>query len=104
MAAVKEQEIDCDVLLKKTNFLPITSKIKFVFLMQVTAMSSNHPTDITPNTVAASKIRREHIWKPGADVQSVWKKFGWTPPSKQGAVSPSRERTAANHALRVLRG
>jgi len=72
--------------------------------MRVTAMSSNHTADMTPTTVAASKIRREHIWKPGADVQSVWKKFGWTPPSKQGAVSPSRERPAANHALRVLRG
>lgn len=104
MAAVKEREIDCDVLLKKTNFLPIASKIKFVFLMRVTAMSNTHPTDTAHHNLAASKVRRDHVWKPGADVQSVWKKFGWTPPSKQGAVSPSRERTAANHALRVLRG
>ena len=104
MAAVKEREIDCDVLLKKTNFLPIASKIKFVFLMRVTAMSNTHPPDTAHHNLATSKVRRDHVWKPGADVQSVWKKFGWTPPSKQGAVSPSRERTAANHALRVLRG
>jgi len=41
-------------------------------------------------------------------VQSVWKKYGWTPPSKKGADTPTsdrpRERTAANNALRVLRG
>lgn len=104
MAAVKEREIDCDVLLKKTNFLPIASKIKFVFLMRVTAMSNTHPTDTAHHNLATSKVRRDHVWKPGADVQSVWKKFGWTPPSKQSTVSPSRERPAANHALRVLRG
>ena len=67
-------------------------------------MSSNHPTaekDILP---AVGKRPGEHVWTPGADVQSVWKKFGWTPPSKQRVTTPARERTAANHSLRVLRG
>jgi len=67
-------------------------------------MSNTHPTDTTHHAFAAGKVRREHVWKPGADVQSVWKKFGWTPPSKQDAVGAMRERPAANHALRVLRG
>ena len=24
-------------------------------------------------------------WRPGSDVQSVWRKFGWTPPSESRA-------------------
>ncbi len=39
----------------------------------------NDPTRPLP---AAGKRRHEHEWTHGADVQALWQKFGWTPPSK----------------------
>ncbi|MFM7632771.1 MAG: hypothetical protein ACKO65_05345 [Betaproteobacteria bacterium] len=66
-------------------------------------MNQHHPEE-SPKPALVGKRPSEHVWTPGADVQSVWKKFGWTPPSKKRADTPLRERPAANHALRVLRG
>lgn len=31
---------------------------------------------------ATGKRPGEHVWTHGADVQSLWKRFGWTPPSQ----------------------
>ena len=31
---------------------------------------------------AAGKRPGEHQWTPGSDVQSLWKRHGWTPPSE----------------------
>ncbi|MEY3694490.1 MAG: hypothetical protein RL083_315 [Pseudomonadota bacterium] len=69
----------------------------------------NHPFQdgSTPPVLTAKRLK-DHVWTPGADVQSVWKKYGWTPPSKTGLATPSRdrahERPAVNNPLRVLRG
>lgn len=30
-------------------------------------------------------------WTAGADVQSTWRRFGWTPPSEQRAAPPEKE-------------
>ncbi len=30
---------------------------------------------------AAGKQPGEHVWTHGADVQALWRKHGWTPPS-----------------------
>ena len=35
---------------------------------------------------AAGKRPGEHDWKPGSDVQSLWKRFGWTPPSQKSRM------------------
>lgn len=32
---------------------------------------------------AAGKRPGEHSWKPGSDVQSLWRRYGWTPPSER---------------------
>jgi hypothetical protein len=67
-------------------------------------MSQHHPKDRNTTPARVGKRPGEHVWTPGGDVQSVWKKHGWTPPSQQRVETPSRDRTAANHAVRVLRG
>jgi hypothetical protein len=52
----------------------------------------------------AGKRADEHVWTPGADVQSVWKKFGWTPPSQVRADRFKRSATPAQRTLRIVRG
>ena len=53
---------------------------------------------------AAGKSADEHVWTPGADVQSVWKKFGWTPPSQLRADRFKRNATPTQRTLRIVRG
>ncbi len=43
------------------------------------ARNMNNATLVNP---AAGKGPGEHVWTHGADVQSLWKRHGWTPPSK----------------------
>lgn len=31
---------------------------------------------------AAGKRPGDHVWTPGSDVQALWRKYGWTPPSQ----------------------
>lgn len=50
-------------------------------------------------TPAAGKPAGEHVWTPGADVQSVWKKYGWTPPS-QTRVDYSKRTPPPLHVVR----
>ena len=66
-------------------------------------MNSN-AKEIDLALAAAGKRQEEHVWTPGSDVQSVWKKFGWTPPS-QTRVDYSKPSTAGTQpALRIVRG
>ena len=61
------------------------------------------PSAVIP---AAGKRHGAHVWTPGSDVQSLWKKFGWTPPS-EARPALQKGRTAANDVhsgLRALRG
>ena len=55
---------------------------------------------------AAGKRPGEHHWTPGSDVQSLWKRFGWTPPSEQrlarGLKKPAD--TYRQPPLNILRG
>lgn len=30
----------------------------------------------------------DYIYKPGGDVQSIWRKYGWTPPSEKMTPPP----------------
>jgi hypothetical protein len=56
---------------------------------------------------AAGKGLNDHVWSPDGDVQSIWKRHGWTPPSERGN-NPRKvvQRTApsAQPQLRLLRG
>jgi hypothetical protein len=54
--------------------------------------------------VAAGKRPGEHEWKPGADVQSVWKKFGWTPPSRSAVDYSKGSSPVKPPVLRIMRG
>jgi hypothetical protein len=82
--------------------------LKFCILIPPKRMNHTQPKDSNTTPAKVGKRPGEHVWTHGGDVQSVWKKYGWTPPSKQGADTPSRHRLrdqlAANNALRVLRG
>lgn len=55
---------------------------------------------------AAGKRPGEHHWSPGSDVQSLWKRFGWTPPSekKQTRALKSTSEKTAHPPLNILRG
>ncbi len=53
---------------------------------------------------AAGKRPGEHEWKSGADVQSVWKKFGWAPPSQTRVDYSKRGTPMAPPTLRIVRG
>lgn len=66
-------------------------------------MNSN-AKEISLALAAAGKRSAEHEWKSGADVQSVWKKFGWTPPSRSRIDYSKRGPSAAQPALRIVRG
>ena len=62
-------------------------------------MNSN-AKNIPADMPATGKRQGEHVWTPGADVQSLWKKFGWTPPS-QTRIDYSKRSVPP---LRVVRG
>lgn len=53
---------------------------------------------------AAGKRADDHVWTPGGDVQSVWKKFGWTPPSQLRVDRLKRSTPAPQQILRIVRG
>lgn len=53
---------------------------------------------------AAGKRPGEHPWTPGSDVQSVWKRYGWTPPSKTRIDYSKRGTPMAPPALKIVRG
>lgn len=66
-------------------------------------MNSN-AKEIDLALAAAGKRPGEHVWTPGSDVQSVWKKFGWTPPSQTRVDYSKRSTPDAQPALRIVRG
>jgi hypothetical protein len=44
----------------------------------------------------------EYKWTSGADVQALWKKYGWTPPSeKMTPLPPEKELPAFERVRRV---
>ncbi len=56
---------------------------------------------------AAGKREGTHEWTPGSDVQSLWKRHGWTPPSeKRGRIShtPPNAQSEFPKKLRLVRG
>jgi hypothetical protein len=53
---------------------------------------------------ATGKRPAEHVWTSGSDVQSVWMKYGWTPPSQTRIDYSKRSAPATQPALRVVRG
>ncbi len=64
---------------------------------------NRNANEINLALAAAGKRAEEHEWKPGADVQSVWKKFGWTPPSRS-RIDYSKRNPEAPTLLRIVRG
>ena len=52
---------------------------------------------------AAGKRPGEHAWKPGSDVQSLWKQFGWTPPSQKSRII-AKPIDVKNPPINILRG
>mgnify|MGYP000476304089 CR=1 FL=1 len=66
-------------------------------------MNSN-AKEISLALAAAGKRPGEHQWTPGSDVQSVWKKFGWTPPSQTRVDYSKRGTPMAPPTLRIVRG
>jgi hypothetical protein len=53
---------------------------------------------------AAGKRSGEHHWVPGSDVQSLWKRYGWTPPSEQRRSSQQPAEIVSQPPLRIVRG
>ena len=55
---------------------------------------------------ASGKRPGEHQWTPGSDVQSLWKRFGWTPPSEQRAERGPKKLTEAikRPPMHLMRG
>ena len=56
---------------------------------------------------AAGKREGTHEWTPGSDVQSLWKRHGWTPPSQVRDRSTHSTHVTKNEApnkLRLVRG
>jgi hypothetical protein len=52
---------------------------------------------------AAGKRPGEHHWAPGSDVQSLWKRYGWTPPSEKHRGDTKTELTP-RPPLHIVRG
>ncbi len=65
-------------------------------------MKSN-AKEISIALAAAGKRQGEHTWTSGSDVQSVWKKFGWTPPSQTRVDYSKRGTPMAPPTLRIVR-
>lgn len=59
---------------------------------------NSKPIDQNSVPPAAGKREREHVWTHGADVQSLWRKFGWTPPSQSRRDYSKPDRTDAQPA------
>jgi len=52
---------------------------------------------------AAGKRAGHHQWTPGSDVQSLWKRHGWTPPSEKRRADKAPV-DAPKPPLRIVRG
>ena len=53
---------------------------------------------------AAGKRPGEHQWTSGSDVQSLWRRFGWTPPSEQKSRIKQPAESIKHPPLRIVRG
>ena len=53
---------------------------------------------------AAGKQSGEHHWTPGSDVQSLWRRYGWTPPSEQRRGMKKPAEIAKQPPLQIVRG
>jgi hypothetical protein len=56
------------------------------------------------NTVPYSKISyppKDFVWKSGSDVQSLWRKHGWVPPSE--SMTPPPPEKPVTFEAKVLR-
>jgi hypothetical protein len=51
---------------------------------------------------AAGKRPGKHDWKPGSDVQSLWRRHGWTPPSER--THSKTKSSDSRPPLHLLRG
>jgi hypothetical protein len=76
--------------------------LNYVFIGRSTTMNEKNLKELFPRP-AAGKRPGEHDWKPGSDVQSLWKRFGWTPPSQKSRmiVKPV---DVKNPPINILRG
>lgn len=52
---------------------------------------------------AAGKRPGEHQWTPGSDVQSLWKRHGWIPPSEKRRTEKKPAETP-RPPLQIVRG
>lgn len=52
---------------------------------------------------AAGKRPGEHHWKPGSDVQSLWKRHGWAPPSEKRRAEKNPAEVSRT-TLKLVRG
>ena len=53
---------------------------------------------------AAGKQPGEHNWTPGSDVQSLWRRHGWTPPSEQRRGIKKSVDVVKHPPLQIIRG
>lgn len=53
---------------------------------------------------AAGKRDGEHLWEPGSDVQSLWRRHGWTPPSEKRRMIKKPGEMTKHPPLRIVRG
>jgi hypothetical protein len=53
---------------------------------------------------AAGKRDGEHQWIPGSDVQSLWRRHGWTPPSEKRRAINKPAELIKHPPLRIVRG
>lgn len=53
---------------------------------------------------AAGKRPGEHAWISGSDVQSLWRRHGWTPPSEKRREIKKPAETVKHPPLRIVRG
>ena len=53
---------------------------------------------------AAGKRPGEHQWVPGSDVQSLWRRHGWIPPSEKKREIRKPADAVRHPPLRIVRG
>ena len=53
---------------------------------------------------AAGKRSGVHQWVPGSDVQSLWRRHGWTPPSEKKRELNTPAEMVKHPPLRIVRG